>query len=140
MVANTVANYTDALQLVSGRYRFQDNALRLKKRSGNARLALQPKSNVRNIASAWLNPKSASLNKCTIFARELMNLVKQLQGCVSVFFKAMKQGMILLLCVHVSLNLIVPQHTRVITLVRIVLQQQLATEAKPRTKLTLEAD
>ena len=55
---------------------------------------------------------------------------------VSVFFKAMKPG-ILLLCVHVSLNLIVPQHTRMITLVRIVLQQQLATEAKPRTKLTL---
>ena len=43
---------------------------------------------------------------------------------------------ILLLCVHVSLNLIVSRHTRVITLVRIVLQQQLATEAKPRTKLT----
>ena len=43
---------------------------------------------------------------------------------------------ILLLCVHVSLNLIAPQHPRVITLVRIVFQQQLATEAKPRTKLT----
>ena len=43
---------------------------------------------------------------------------------------------ILLLCVHVSLNLIVSRHTRVITLVRIVLQQQLATEAKARTKLT----
>ena len=35
-----------------------------------------------------------------------------------------------------SLNLIVSQHPRVITLARIVFQQQLATEAKPRTKLT----
>ena len=75
-------------------------------------------------ASASLNPKSASVQ---------FSLEHESRKATLTTFRLLRQCFlqgnetILLLCVHVSLNLIVSQHTRVITLVRIMFQQQLAT-------------